>query len=118
MTEYELADAAGTFFDIGIASLMGYFSVFTAYLITAYLVGSKLKKQQVVVITGLFLVMEFFLIWGVTGFFLQARIYMEQVRPAPLGDLLKPHHVSLFLLSTGVFAGLMFMWDVRHPKAE
>jgi hypothetical protein len=117
MTEYELADAAGTFFDIGISSLMGYFSVFTAYLITAYLVGSKLKKQQVLVITGLFLVMQFFLIWGAAGFFWQARIYMDQIRPAALGNL-KPHHVALFLLSTGVLAGLKFMWDVRHPKTE
>jgi len=118
MTEYEIADAAGTYFDLGIQALMSYFSIFTAYLITAYLVGSKLNGQQVLVITGLFLVMQFFMIWGAWGFFMQARIYMEQVRVAPLGDVLKPHHIVVFLLSVGLIAGLKFMWDVRQPKTK
>jgi len=118
MTEYEIADAAGTYFDLGIQALMSYFSIFTAYLITAYVVGSKLNSQQVLLIMGLFLVMQFFMIWGAWGFFAEARTYMEQVRPAPLGDDLKPQHIVLVLLSVGVIGGLKFMWDVRHPKGE
>ena len=117
MTEYELVDAAGTFFDIALGSLMGYFSIFTAYLAVAYLVGSKLKRQQVTVINGLFLIMQLLMIWGTAGFFWQARGYMDQVREAPLG-VIAPHHVALPLLSIGLIVGLKFMWDVRHPKPD
>lgn len=96
---------------------MGYFSIFTAYLVVAYLVGSKLDRQQVTVINGLFVIMQLLMIWGTAGFFWQARSYMDQVREAPLGAI-APHHVALPLLSIGVIVGLKFMWDIRHPKAD
>jgi hypothetical protein len=95
---------------------MGYFSVFTAYLVTAYVVGSDMTRYQVVAVTGLFLVMQLFLTWGVWVFFNTAREYRslagEYTVPIP------PGNVALFLLSIGVIAGLKFMWDVKHPKAE
>jgi hypothetical protein len=117
MTEYELVDAAGTFFEIALGTLMGYFSVFTAYLVVACLVGSKLDRQQVAVVNGLFLIMQLLMIWGTAGFFWQARGYMDQVREAPLGAI-APHHVALPLLSIGVIVGFKFMWDIRNPKTE
>ena len=56
MSEYELVDAAGTFHDIAISTLMAYFSVLSAYLLVAYLVGTRLTRLQTFVITGLYLV--------------------------------------------------------------
>jgi len=117
MSEYELLDAAGTFFELGLVTLMGYFSVFTAYLVVAYLVGLKLSRQQVIVINGLFLIMQLLMIWGTAGFFWRARGCMDQVREAPLGAI-AAYHVVLPLLSIGVIVGLKFMWDIRHPKTE
>jgi hypothetical protein len=96
---------------------MGYFTIFTAYLVAVYLVGTELTKMQVAVITGLFLIMQFFMISGVVGFFWQARVFIDQVREAPLGSI-EPHKVALPLLIVGVIVGLKFMWDVRHPKTE
>lgn len=118
MTEYELIDAAGTYHGLGLSALMGYFSVFSAYLIAAYLVGPKLTKPQVLTVTGLFLVMQMFMIWGSAGFFYYARGYLDMVRQAPTGAAFKPHHVAIPLLSFGVLTGLKFMWDVRHAKIE
>jgi hypothetical protein len=64
MTEYELIDAAGTYFGMGGSTLMAYFSVLTAYFIAAYAVGRRLSRQQVVAITGLYLTMQIFMTWG------------------------------------------------------
>ncbi len=116
MTEYELMDVAGTYHGLGVSSLMGYFTVFVSFLVAAYVVGPKMTRQQVIVVTGLFLVMQFFMIWGTAGFFYYARGYVDQAIDNNVMGIFKPHHLALPLLIFGVFAGLKFMWDVRHPK--
>jgi hypothetical protein len=68
MTEYEVVDAAGTFHDLSVTSLMAYFSILSAYLLVGYLLGPILSRQQVVLITGLFLVAQLFMVWGAVGF--------------------------------------------------
>jgi len=116
MTEYELLDAAGTYYGLGVGSISAYFTVFVAYMVTAYVVGAKLSRSQVVIINSLFLMMEFFAIWSVVGFFVRARLLHEMVyKPwVPF----KPHQIALPLLTFGVLACLKFMWDVRHPKSD
>ena len=121
MTEYELVDAAGTFQDLGINALMSYFSILSAYLLVGYLLGAKLSRQQTLMITGLYLVAQLFMIWGAIGFFAAARQYMEQASTIQAGGIIpyvKPHLVALVFLLFGVVAGLKFMWDVRRAKTE
>jgi hypothetical protein len=121
MTEYELIDAAGTFHELGMSTLMAYFSVLSAYLLVAYLSGPRLTRFQTAVVTGLYLVMQMFMVWGATSYFAQGRSFFEQAKSVVAGDsiqFVKPHQLALILLSVGVVAGLKFMWDVRHPKTE
>lgn len=116
MTQYEYIDLAASYHDIAISTLMGYFTVLSAYFIAAYTVGAALTRNQTIAVTGLFLVMEMFLIWGTVNYFRVGREYRvlagEEVVSIP------PHHLALVLLGIGVLSGLKFMWDIRHPKTE
>ena len=117
MTEYELVDGAGTFFGLGLTCVMGYFSVLASYLIAAYVVGSSLTRQQLVTVTGLYLLMQIFMTWGAVVYFYSARLMVGQLmqgQQQPIG----PHTVALPLLVIGVFAGLKFMWDMRQSETE
>jgi hypothetical protein len=121
MTQYELIDAAGTFHGLASNSLMAYFSVLSAYLIVAYFVGSSLTRQQVLAITGLYLTVQLFTTWGTFNYFSAGRIFITManmderyLRPPPV----HPSYIAAVLFIIGIFAGLKFMWDIRHPKTE
>ena len=119
MTQYEIIDAVGTFQGLAQAGLMNYFSILSAYLIVAYFVGTNLSRHQVLIITGLYLVMQTFETWGILTFFAATRSLAETVtvggwQPPPI----KPSYVALPLLTIGIIAGLKFMWDVRHSKTK
>jgi hypothetical protein len=121
MTEYELFDAVGTFHGLAISTLMAYFSILSAYLLVGYLTGPNLSRQQTILITGLYLVMQLFMVWGAVSYFRLGAHFAEQAGSMPSGiivSFVKPHQIALFLLIFGVIAGLKFMWDVRHPKTE
>lgn len=115
MTEYELIDGAGTFFGLGLTCVMGYFSVLASYLIAAYVVGSSLTRQQTITVTSLYLAMQLFMTWGAVVYLYSARLMVGQLEKGQQ-QFIGPHTVALPLLIIGVFAGLKFMWDVRHPK--
>ena len=116
MTEYELLDLSVAFADAGIASLMAYFTILSAYFIVAYVVGSSLNRSQVVTVTGLFLVMALFMIWGTGSYMFET--YNYRVLAGAYTPTVPAYIIAIPLLIIGVFSGLKFMWDVRHPKAE
>lgn len=120
MTDYELIDAAGTYFGMGGSTLMAYFSVLTAYLIAAYIAGSSMSRQQMITITGLYLTMQIFMTWGAVVYFRGARVLMDlsEIAAGQPRPPIMPHHFLLPLLVIGIFSGLKFMWDVRHPKKK
>ena len=116
MTPYEYVDLAASYHEIALTALMCYFSIFTAYLVAAYLVGSTMNKFQVIAVTGLFLVMELFMTWGVWTYFNMGREYRKLA--GEYTTAVSPGDMALVLLIIGVVAGLRFMWDIRHPKPD
>ena len=119
MTQYEIIDAVGTFQGLAQSGIMNYFSILSAYLIVAYFVGTNLTRYQVLIITGLYLVMQTFVTWGIFIFFAATRMLTETItvggwQPPPI----KPIYVLIPLLIVGIVAGLKFMWDVRHPGTK
>lgn len=120
MTEYEMLDLVGTFQGMANAAIMSYLTIFSAYCIVAYMVGSQLTRSQAIVTTVLFLIMALFMTWGTWTYFRGSRLLMEQVVGIAGGVMspVKPHQVITPLLLIGILAGLKFMWDVRHPKKE
>jgi len=118
LTKYELLDLAGTYHGLGTSAGMGYFSIVSAYLIVAFLAGDKLNRQQVIVISGLFVVMALNMTWAAGAYLYFGQGFVFQSGQEMPITVIQPHHVITPLLLIGIIAALKFMWDVRHPKTE
>lgn len=122
MTEYELVDALASFNSgAGTWSAM-YFTILSAYLVAAYLVGSQLNRSQMVIISGAFVVAASMCCFVAVSHTLRSLEFANEVRLLnPNRDFAVKPWVPLAwgsLLGAGIVIGLKFMWDVRHPKAE
>ena len=97
-------------------------SVLSAYLVVAYLAGSKLTRSQVVIVNSLYILVSVFLVWAM--FVLSQRaleVATLAINISTQRELAPTPNVALALVAMfGVcsLASLKFMWDVRHPKAE
>lgn len=122
MTEYELVDAVASYTSLLHSWLMAYFTILSAYLIAAYAVGYKLTTFQASVVTICFLVLNSLCILATMGSGLRFIDLTQQltamnpervflVSPALIG-------ASVTVLSAGLLVSLIFMWQVRHPKAD
>ena len=122
MTEYELADLVASTISNSLIIAPILISIASAYLVVAWVVGSKLDRSQVILINVLFV--------GFTSIFglswarrIQIAIsYQEELlkanpdRMAEIGEWLLPG-VALFGILI-ITACLKFMWDIRHPKTK
>jgi len=115
MTDYELLDAAGTFFGLGTDCVTNYLTVLAAYLVAAYLLGPTMSRVQVAMITSLYVVAQLFITWGAAVYYKSAMDFVQGVDGT---TAIGPHVVAAPLLLGGLLAGLVFMWQVRHPKSE
>ena len=116
MTAYEYADLSATYHGIALSSMMGYFTVLTAYFVAAYTAGAALNRSQVIAVNALFLVMAGLMTWGTVTYLVAARLhrvlsgeYVPPIAPAPF---------AAAIFGLGILMGLKFMWDIRHPKTE
>ena len=119
MTEAELVQHFWSSVENAISTTIMYISVFSGYLIIAYLVGARLTPIQALITTGAFVVFGVWCMWGATVFWNSAYVVgmeLHHIRPELVPLDLNPAVVCFTLLSIGVFGALKFMWDVRHPK--
>lgn len=122
MTEAELTASAALFFDLAVSAIALYVTICSGFLATAYLVGSKITRSQVVIISGLFVFVASIMTYGVYGWFWRAFLYNQLL--FELGPYYLPTSggtpivgwVLSALMVVGIFACLKFMWDVRHPS--
>jgi len=116
LTKYEILDVAGTYHALGISTLMGYFSILSAFLIVAYMSGDKLGRLQAGVVSGLFLIASLGMTWGTGAYLYIAQDYLFQSgQKLPITSI-QPHEVLVPLQLLGIPAALYFLWDIRHPK--
>jgi hypothetical protein len=101
-----------------------FLTVLSAYLVVAYTVGARLTRYQVTFVSILFLIM------ALLGVFSQLRnIQMmsewgaqvvvlsgKEAVPAAQGEVAKWLFIGMRISLT--MGALVFMWQVRHPKAE
>jgi phosphate/sulfate permease len=121
MSEAEILQHFWSSIENGISSFMMYITVFSGYLLMAYVVGSRLTSAQCVIVTGAFLVFCGYVLWGSFVYYTSAYMAAKQLvdsHPHFLPIDLNPAYVVSVLLSTGALAALKFMWDVRHPKTD
>lgn len=122
LSESELIEAMGTYYDLVGDMLSLYLTITSGFLIVAYLVGIKLTRTQLVIVSGLYLAFAIVASYLAVGYGLRGLFYAEQLAilspSTPLGATLVVPIIMGTVLLVGIFASLKFMWDVRHPKTE
>ena len=122
MTEYELADLVASTIANSLIIAPILISIASAYLVVAWVVGSKLDRSQVLLINSLFV--SFTLLFGLSWArrIQVALSYQEELlkvnpdRMAEIGTWLPQGATILNILI--ILACLKFMWDIRHPKKQ
>ena len=120
MTEYELIDALNSTVNLIIDTFSVYLGTTTAYLICAYLVGSRLTAWQCTVVSVLYIVAASVAVMSIYFMGTSAsEITLELSRLNPqkaYGEQLIARNVLTVVCAGGIPACLKFMWDVRHIK--
>ena len=125
MTEYEIVDLLRS----GVANMLAgqaiYFTQLGSYLLVAYLIGSKLTRFQVTFLSLLLIILSF---TGMSGFLatlnsnfdLRDRLVdMGSSQVSVSTEMSTAASYTFVVFRVLIFLGaLMFMWQVRHPKAE
>lgn len=122
MNEAELVEAWGLFLGNSQTALGLYLSVLTGYLIIAYLVGNKLTRVQVLIVTVLYvsasaiITLWFFAWWSrALEFAMEAR----QLNPdRQVANSIGATWAITSMLVMATVASLYFMWSMRHSRTE
>jgi hypothetical protein len=121
MTAYEYLDLASSTQANGISLLSFGFAIVSAYLITAYVVGSRLTLAQVAAITLIYSVAVFFNVAAQVTATVEAldfRLQADALNPGlNLRHYPRVAYIIIFIRLTIYFISLWFMWDVRHRKS-
>ena len=126
MTEYEVNDALTAIYAQVTADSTTVFSLVTAYLVVAYLVGQKLPRIQLIIVNCLFGGWALMATFAVRASmdkatFLIIRMANDGYEMNPTQGVSTNEFFSIafpFLLFASVIAAYYFMWSVRHPKTE
>ncbi len=121
MSEAEIWELLNDYNTSGLNGMALYLTITSSYLIAAFLIGEKLTRYQVAVISGLFVIFALLFTYGVVGFFDRANYFatlMSQYTDSPFRQRPIMPLVIGVMQCIGVVACLKFMWDVRHPKSE
>jgi len=125
MTEFELLEVLDNFSNQMMLSTTLFFTLISAYLIITYLVGEKLARRQVVIISALYFVWILTLPLAQYNWSLQAATAVTELtaigsayaKTSP--DILLAWSRSFMALQYfAILVSLYFMWHVRHAKAQ
>lgn len=122
MNEGEAIEAAIAAAAVVFSCFAIFISFTFGYLVTAYFVGYKLTRFQVVTATGLYVVAAGFMIFVMVAW-TQSLFAITDATATALNSvrlLNRGYWVEtlFFLCSTGVLMSLYFMWDLRRPENE
>lgn len=90
-----------------------YFTVISSYLIIAYMVGAKLARSQLIIVSSLFLVFAVSLVFGTFSFFVAANSFGES-SSSSIEYWLAP--IIAVAEVAGIIAALKFMFDIRKEN--
>jgi len=115
MNSYEFAEAFAALLDTALTAWTLYFSAISGYLVVAYLVGQKLTHSQLVVISGLFVVIS--VVMAFTGFSVTERAIQLEIELEGERDALDAaSYLILTAQIIGIVAALKFMIDLRKGR--
>ena len=123
MTSYEMLDLAQSNYSTSAAYVSIFIALLSAYLVAAYIVGSRLSTAQFLLANSVYLVIQVLIIFIIYNFNKSANIWVDRGRPdtyvpgegASLNYI--PETVALVLLVTMLLSA-WFMWQSRSLNAE
>ena len=123
MTSYEMLDLAQSNYSTSAAYVSIFIALLSAYLVAAYIVGSRLSTAQFLLANSVYLVIQVLIIFTIYNFNKSANIWVDRGRPdtyvpgegASLNYI--PETVALVLLVTMLLSA-WFMWQSRSLNAE
>jgi hypothetical protein len=123
MSEYEYMDLFFTIVERSENAGLAFLTVVSSYLLVAYLIGEKLTKGQVILVSGLFFFWAFAQILAqisqINSLIKIDRIMFESFPESPLqtdSSAARLNYLWLLLEFLVIIASLHFMWSIRHPK--
>jgi hypothetical protein len=112
MSQLEFAEAFSALISTSLSATGLYMTAVTGYLIAAYLVGKKLTRSQLYIVSALFVV--FALVMTFAGFSLTERaIQLEVELEGELDALDLASYFMVVVQTLGIIAALKFMIDIR-----
>ncbi len=112
------SDALGTHIAI-------FLTLVTAYLVVAYLVGTKLTRAQVSVATSIYLIAYIFESIIMMAIFRSVINGIQRYRerftvydPESIYSIVAAGYIGVAILTLILMASLWFMWSIRHPKSS
>lgn len=131
MTEYEIADLAAAQFDrlVVLLDVLGthlsiYLTIISGYLIVAYVVGGKLSRLQVWMVSALYFAAALFealLIAGLTSGIIDMISYLVTV-DEKIDDAwvitMGGQYLGLSVLVAALILPLWFMWNIRRNTSR
>ena len=115
MSEFAFVEAFSALMSASLSAMGLYFTAVTGYLIAAYLIGERLTRSQLMIISTLFVIFALIMIFS--GFSMAERaIELEVAFEGERDALDYAGYVLLISGILGILASLKFMADVRNPK--
>ena len=119
MSEYEVADYTAALMGNFLSAITIYFSIVTAYVVTAFAAGARLSSLQLIIVNTVFTIAAgivgalTYLIFG--RFYYFATLVNEQLPETPVVDFSAPIGLLLGAMYIGC---LVFMWSTRRSKDD
>ena len=125
MSEFELLEIMDNYSTQQMMFTTLFFTLISAYLVTTYLVGQRLKNGEAVIVSSVYFVWICFLPAGQYGFSQRSATALTQlasinsdfVRNSP-ETLVAWSMVFMILQYLAVGASLYFMWRVRRARTD
>ena len=118
MNEPELVEAANSTFALVVDLLTFYMTITSAYLIVAYIVGAKLSRFQVTVVSVLYVFMGSASTYALSLWTMRGIYYMAKVQALDAAAPINPTPIIpvmiIAALIGGVVTSLVFMWNIRR----
>jgi hypothetical protein len=125
MTEYEYMDLFLTLVERSENAGLAFLTVVSGYLIVAYLIGDKLTKKQVTLVSALFFcyatAQVLAQISQINAILMLDHVMYENFPDSPIqndSSAAKMGYIWPLLEFLAILASLNFMWSVRNPTSE
>ena len=121
MNEFEISELVFLANDAGNTALALYMTTVSGYLLISYVVGAKLTRYQITLVSALFVFFATAFTYSATASFKAMVFYQEELKQLKggLGVLsttaedVYANGIAVALIA-GVFGSLAFMWNVRR----